>query len=259
MNHFLTFILPCYNYADIIEQSLDSIYQQNLKIPFEVIATDDVSPDERTREILRKWDKKYDNFHAYFHTENKNEGGTCNTCISHSKGDLFFCLDTDNVLAPNSMNALIELLDETGCEGACFEELKFFKEIDGKYVQINSWIYKAPDNIIDLSHIIRTSETPASSGNYLFTKKSYEKAGSYPEHNCMGSWGFGFRQLATGSKIVILPNSFYWHRYSEGGMYLINFHEGKIAEAVKRVVMEFIDILNEENIKTLENKYGFSI
>ena len=62
MNHFLTFILPCYNYADIIEQSLDSIYQQNLKIPFEVIATDDVSPDERTREILRKWDKKYDNF-----------------------------------------------------------------------------------------------------------------------------------------------------------------------------------------------------
>lgn len=259
VNHFLTFILPCYNYADIIEQSLNSIYQQNLNIPFEVICTDDLSTDERTREILRKWDKLHDNFHAYFHTENKGEGGALNTCIKYSKGDLFFCLDTDNVLPPNVVNRLITLLDETGCDGACVEELKFFKEVNGKYVQSSSWIYKAPNNIIDLQHLVYGENSPAASGNYLFTKRSYEKAGGYPENNCMGSWGFGLRQFATGSKIVILTDSFYWHRYSEDGMYLVNYRSGKIAGAIREVVVGLTNILSKEDIKAIGRRYSFSI
>ena len=109
--HFLTFILPCYNYAEIIEQSLNSIYQQNnLKVPFEVICTDDCSTDSRTPEILRKWDAEHDNFHAYFLDKNRGEGGALNTCIEHSKGDIFFCLDTDNVLVPDSGGLQISLV-----------------------------------------------------------------------------------------------------------------------------------------------------
>jgi glycosyltransferase involved in cell wall biosynthesis len=263
MSHFLSFILPCYNYADIIEQSLASIYKQNLKIPFEVICTDDCSTDERTKEILRKWEKEHDNFHAYFHTENKGEGGACNTCIKHSSGDIFFCLDTDNVLVPDSINALIDLLDTTKCEGACFEKLRYFKEVNGQYVKMRrqDWSFTAPNNIVDIRHIISTTETPAASGNYLFTKESWERAGGYPENNIMGSYCFGFKQLATGSRIAVLPNTFYWHRVSDGGMYLTNAAKGNIiGEHVWRVVSEHLNIFTKETqqlLNTGNNKYNF--
>ena len=263
MGHFLTFILPCFNYADIIEQSLASIYQQKLNIPFEVICTDDCSTDERTRDILRKWEKLYSNFYAHYHTENKSEGGACNTCIEHSKGDLIFCLDTDNVLVKDSVQDLVDLIDKTGCEGACFHRLKYFIEIDKKYaVQFdeNYWTFKAPDNIVDIHHIISTSETPASSGNYLFTRESYNRAGGYSENNCMGSYCFGFKQHATGSRIAVLPNTFYWHRYSKDGMYLTNLKKGTIGKDVWSVVSVYMNIFTEETQKFLkegENRYNF--
>lgn len=265
MNHFLSFILPCYNYAEIIEQSLESIYKQNLKIPFEVIATDDLSTDNKTREILRKWEKKYDNFHAHFHRENQGEGGALNTCIKHSKGDLFFCLDTDNVLVSNSVEGLIDLLDELKCEGACFNELWYFKigTDEKSYKKSHFLRFGAKDSrqvIVDIHHITSTNRTPADSGNYLFTKESWERAGGYPENNCMGSWGFGFRQHATGSRIAVLRDSFYWHRISVGGLYMTNLRKGNIGRDVWSVVSQHIDIFTEETqelLKKDEYKYAF--
>ncbi len=254
MSHFLTYILPCYNYADIIEESLESIYQQNLEIPFEVICTDDNSTDTKTKEILLKWQSKYNNFHAFFRTETGGECCANNDSINHAKGDLFFCLDTDNVLVPNSMQPLINCLDYTGCDGACFEELRYFKTINGKRVQKDSWFFKAPNNIVDIQHIIKTGMTPASSGNYLFTKQSYERAGGYPNGNVMGSWSFGFRQHATGSRIAILPKTFYWHRISDGGMWLSNQRKGLNNKAIIETVLEFKHIFSQETQKLLETE-----
>jgi glycosyltransferase involved in cell wall biosynthesis len=255
--HFLTFILPCHNYAEIIEQSLQSVYQQkNLRCLFEVICTDDSSTDPRTPEILKKWASKYDNFHVFFSNgEPKGECFANNNSISHSQGDIFFCLDTDNVLVSDSVQGLIDHLDKTGCEGACFEELRFFREIDGEYVSESSWFFKAPNNVVDIHRIIREAgETPAASGNYLFTRESYEKAGGYPNGNVMGSWSFGFRQHATGSRIAILPKTFYWHRHSEGGMYLTNQKKGLNYKAVMKTALEFPKIYTPETWRFMQTE-----
>jgi glycosyltransferase involved in cell wall biosynthesis len=256
MKHFLTFILPCYNYADIIEQSLASIYQQvNLKVPFEVICTDDCSTDEKTRDILRDWTFRYSNFYSYFRRETGGECVANNLSISRSQGDLIFCLDTDNVLVPNSVQGLIDLLDEVGCEGASFQKLQYFKELKHRsYRRTNSWVFESPNNIIDIYHICSTGMTPASSGNYLFTRESYDRAGGYPEGNVMGSWSFGFRQHATGSRIVILPGTFYWHRFSKGGMYLSNEKKGLNSIAVSKTAREFPEIYTRETWELMQKE-----
>jgi hypothetical protein len=49
--HLLSFIIPCYNCAGTVVEAVESIYHQNLDIPFEVICTDDCSTDS-TRDIL---------------------------------------------------------------------------------------------------------------------------------------------------------------------------------------------------------------
>src|SRR5690242_7070809 len=83
-DHFLTFIMPCYNCADTVVESLNSIYaQKNLAIPFEVICTDDASTDS-TRTILLAYQKNHPSMHLLFHEKNKGGGAARNTCVRHA-------------------------------------------------------------------------------------------------------------------------------------------------------------------------------
>jgi hypothetical protein len=88
--------------------------------------------------------------------------------------------------------------------------------------------------------------TPACSGNYLYTRESFDRAGGYNEHNrsAMDTWIFGLRQLATGSRIAILPNSFYWHRLSSNSYW---HREGKNnSNAGYEALKEFPKIFTEK-------------
>ena len=86
----------------------------------------------------------------FLHEINQGGGAARNTCVKNSHGDIIFCLDSDNVLVPNSVHDLICLLDASACEGACFEKLYFFA---GNFKHQNTWTYKAPNNICDVYHV----------------------------------------------------------------------------------------------------------
>ncbi len=213
-SHFLTFIMPCYNAEETVIEALDSIYKQKLTIPFEVICTDDGSVDN-TRMLLIEYAQDHSEMKVFVHKMNQGGGPARNTCVAHARGDLIFNLDADNVLVQNSVQKLINLLDQTKADGAAFQEIRFFR---GRFKHTHSWFYQAPNNICDLYHMMKTPVTPSSSGNYLYTKKSYVRAGGYPSA-ALDTQGFGFRQLATGSKIAILPKSFYWHRLADNSYF----------------------------------------
>jgi glycosyltransferase involved in cell wall biosynthesis len=209
-SHFLSFIIPCYNCANTVEESIASIYKQNMTIPFEVICTDDGSEDG-TAEVLVECEKKYPGLRVVTHKVNKGGAAARNTCVKCSNGDLIFCLDSDNVLSDNLIMRLVLRLDESGCDAAAVGELRYFT---GNFRHSHSWVYKAPNDIVTIEHIMSTHITPACSGNYLYTRKSFDRAGGYKaeDRSAMDTWIFGLRQLAKGSRIAILPNSFYWHR-----------------------------------------------
>jgi len=240
--HFLSFIIPCYNCAATVEESIASIYKQNMTIPFEVICTDDGSKDT-TAQILAACEQKYPKLHVVTHEVNKGGAAARNTCVEHAQGDLIFCLDSDNVLVPNSIMPLIERLDSSGCDGAAFEELRYF---NGNFNYSHSWHYKAPNNIFTLNEMMSTFISPASSGNYLYTRECFDRAGGYNAKNrsAMDAWIFGFRQLATGSRIAILPNYFYWHRLSPNSYW--HRESGNNSAAGYEAFKEFASIFTDE-------------
>ncbi|MHB8904501.1 MAG: glycosyltransferase [Melioribacteraceae bacterium] len=244
-NHFLTFIIPCYNCSATISESIDSIINQRLEIPYEIVCTDDCSTDN-TVDILKSYSKKYPFINILNHDQNKGGAAARNTCVRNSKGDLIFCLDSDNVLEANSISRLIALLDEKKVAAASFQELKYFKEnISNVY---DSWIFEAPDNVCGFSHIIMNIKTPPASGNYLFTKESWEKANGYPEGSgAMDAWGFGFRQLATGTKIAILPNSFYYHRVTDNSYWTRENRLGTNDINASKIMREHLDLFNSHS------------
>lgn len=247
--HCLSYIIPCYNCSETIADAIESIYQQELDIPFEVVCTDDCSTD-KTKELLFSYQEKYSNFHVHFHEHNKGGAAARNTCVKHSAGDLIFCLDSDNILAPNTINRLIGFLTEKGYDAACFAELRYFRGMVPNHS--HSWFFEAPNNICDINHIISTHITPASSGNYLYTRESYDRAVGYPEGSgAMDAWGFGFRQHATGTSIAVLPDSFYWHRLSDNSYWSREEKAGRNNKNALAVIREFANIFDEETKKVI--------
>ena len=249
--HFLSFIIPCYNSVDTIDEAIDSIYIQKLDIPFEVLCYDDGSVD-RTYERLKEYEQKYSNIRIFRNEQNLGGAAARNTLVNNSSGDLIFCLDSDNILAPGSINNLIKCLDESNCEAASFAELKYFT--NSIHNVSDTWVFEAPNNICDLNHIINNIKTPAASGNYLYTRRSYYKAGGYPiMSGAMDAWGFGFRQHASGSKIAILPNSFYWHRISENGYWMRENRAHNNDKNATKIVREYIYLFDKGTQKWLQS------
>lgn len=250
----LSFILPCYNCANTVLESLDSIYNQKLNIDFEVVCTEDGSTDD-TKKVLEKYKKeKHQDLKIFYHPRNMGEALSANTCAINTRGDIIFRLDADNVLEDGSIQPLINLLEETGEGAASFSFYKNFYVL-GK--ETGKWIYRHNNGFCDFTNVITNNSVPPASGNYLFTKESYIKSGGYPVGHGMASWGFGFRQLANGYRIAILNNSFYWHRLSPDSEWWRGQARNTNDIDCKNFVLEYKDLFTEESVKWLNGNDNF--
>lgn len=258
MSHFLSFIVPCYNVEDTVDETIDSIYAQKLNTPFEIIAVDDGSSDT-TMSILAKYRTQNSNFYSYRHDKNRGLGATRNNCIGRSKGDLIFALDADNFLEPLTIGRLISFLDEKNCECASFLEARIFTGVKGKYKVRGHYIpEKLEDgNICDLVNFMKTTRHPASHGNYLYTRKSFDAVGGYPigkegtPSGALEALKFGFRQMAMGMKIAMMPDSFYWHRNRSEGKWMRDDKLGVNSMAMVEELRKFPHLFTKKTNRLL--------
>ena len=167
-NSKISFIIPAYNYADTIVESIESIFNGNFEDGDEVIIVNDASTD-RTLQIINGLQKKYPAIKTVSHNINKGSAAAGrNTGIDYSRNNLIFCLDSDNVLASGAVPALKKYLLEQKADIATFGEIHFFKT-DIKKIT-HKWTYK--DKQIELKDALAGYKWPGPSGNYLFTKRS---------------------------------------------------------------------------------------
>lgn len=243
--HFLSCIIPTYNRAHTLSEAIDSLYKQNLTIPFEVIVTDDASTDD-TQELLNYYQQKYENFSFYVHAVNGGASKARNTCIEHARGDLIFNLDSDNYLEQKSLQRLINLLDTSGCDVAAFGTIKYFYQSRrGRKVFSHVWNFKFLHNICSFQTMFGNAHIPIGSGNYLFTKKSFEHAKGY-DGRVMETWRFGYKQFATGSKMVVLPGTYYWHRLSRDGKWNSNQALNKNNPAAFKTYSQYPELIKQD-------------
>ena len=125
MHRRLSIIIPCYNCVSTLEEALASVYTQSLTTPFEVIMVDDGSKDT-TADLMVTLSKMYPNVICLFNKKNHGGGAARNIGIAKSTGDLIYCLDSDNFFAPNTMQKMINFLEQIKCDGVAFSERRFF-------------------------------------------------------------------------------------------------------------------------------------
>lgn len=258
-NTNISFIVPAYNCAKFLPDAVNSIFDGNFVKGDEIVIVDDASTDN-TLQVAANLQVKYPQINIFRHHYNKGSAAAGrNTGIDNSINNLIFCLDADNVLCPNSIPKLKKYMLDKKADAAAFGELHYFEKNTLNIT--NKWLYKQDIYIYDA--INNTSVTPCASGNYLFTKLSWQKAGRYleiPSTIAYDSLAFGLYQLFTGSKMVTLPHTFYYHRYGYDSTFIRESKKVNSSLIILQILLPFIDLFNEKDVNYMlckDNRYSW--
>ncbi|XAL98845.1 glycosyltransferase [Phycisphaeraceae bacterium D3-23] len=250
----ISYFIPCYNCETWLVQSAASILDANLAEGDELILVNDGSTDA-TPQLVEQLADKHPAVRAIHHAKNRGGSAARNSAVDAAQHALCFCLDSDNLVAPGSVAPLRDHLLRTGVDAVGFQELRYFTDQGGPGEITHTLAYE--DVITDFARYLATKLVPGASGNYLFTKQSWQRAGGYPEQaGALDAWGFGLRQAATGSTMTVLPGSHYLHRHSHDSYWVRHDRAGTIDAAALDVLRPFFDQLDPRDVRYLQSEKG---
>jgi glycosyltransferase involved in cell wall biosynthesis len=247
----VSFIIPAYNYAHTLKEAVASILDTNFNDGDEIIIVDDKSTDA-TCNVARALAAEYKGIQVFEHETNKGGGAARNTAVRAAKNNLIFCLDADNVLPPYSIAPLKKYLTEQSLDVAAFQELRYFKT-DISHV---THVWRCKEGPVGLADVLAGNISPPASGNYIYTKQSWEKAGGYPENTILDTWGFGLRQVATGARMGTLPHSHYFHRYGHDSYYAQFERSAETHTGPTELLRPFFDLLDPHDVAYITSDAG---
>ncbi|MBM3117232.1 glycosyltransferase family 2 protein [Jeongeupia naejangsanensis] len=123
----ISIILPCYNAAALLPETLASLSAQTLA-DFECIAIDDGSTDA-TRAVLEAHAARDPRF-IVVSRENRGLIATLNEAIALARGEWIARMDADDIARPERLARQLARLNETGAD-VCGVGIRFFGERDG--------------------------------------------------------------------------------------------------------------------------------
>ena len=235
----VSFFIPAYNYARYLGQAIASIMDRNFEDGDEIVVCNDGSTDNTAKE-LERLQQIWPHIKIITHQKNQGGGAARNTAIRQCNNPILFCLDADNFLAPGCIPKLKQFLIDNEADVAALREMHYF----GSLPEVVRW----PMDIVTLEHYLQGASVPGCSGNYMFTKASWERVGGYPEDTWLDAWGFGFRQVAHGFKIMVMPDGHYYHRRGHDSYYMRGLRECSASQAALLVLREFFHLLDERDV-----------
>lgn len=242
----LTIIIPCYNCSLTLEEAVNSIYKQNLIMPFEIVMVDDASIDN-TKEVIEQLAIKFKEIKYIFHEQNKGGGATRNTAIENSEGDIIFCLDSDDILGDDSLNKMYQLLINKNLDGVSIcKSIKFLgSDINNvQYVTEMDYI----NQLIPFESLFDRTKQCGLYSTFMHTKDSFISIGGYPTKHGFDTQEFAIGFLANGFKAMGCKDAIYFHRLSieNNSYYNREYKNGKINYNWYKIFEKYIYFFDEK-------------
>jgi cellulose synthase/poly-beta-1,6-N-acetylglucosamine synthase-like glycosyltransferase len=117
----VSIIIPAYNVALYIAETLDSVFAQTFT-DFEVIIVNDGSPD--TTELERALEPYLDRI-QYLKQENRGASAARNTGLQAAKGDWVAFLDADDLWLPNYLEQQLRFIQQENVDFVCADAAVF--------------------------------------------------------------------------------------------------------------------------------------
>jgi len=221
-------IVPVYNVEQYLEECLDSILGQTMK-NIEIICVNDGSTD-RSRDILCTYAAK-DSRISIVDQENRGLSGARNTGIRHAKGDYLYFVDSDDYIAPDTIELCCRKMIDFRLDLLCFnaaafndgdefkkrtDELNEYYERKASYPgiytgkELLSEMLKNHDYIVPVwSYFYRTSVIRDNHISFI--------EGIYHEDN-----SFTYEMLLSSNRVSYIPEKLYFRRVRENSITTIH-------------------------------------
>ena len=108
MNPFFSIIIPVYNRASLVGETIESVLNQEFE-NFELLLINDASSDD-SLEVLDRYAQKDPRIVVLSYSENKGRCGARNTGLDHAKGQWICYLDSDDWFYPNHLSTFVDLI-----------------------------------------------------------------------------------------------------------------------------------------------------
>lgn len=251
MEPLISVIIPVYNVEKYLNKCITSVVEQTYK-NLEIIIVDDGSTDQ-SPEICDEW-KKRDSRIQVVHSSNGGAGKARNTALDMATGDYVTFVDSDDYIAPQMYQVLLEqFYDGIGiveCNySMVYDDSEEFKE-ERKIYKIHTYsaVEAMHENIND--HIFRQ----------LIWNKMYRKdviKGIYfPTGKKIDDEFWTYQAIGNASKLIYMDQKLYAYRQQEQSvMHLLDAK--KRLEALKAkeerhiYICEFMPQLKTESLNNL--------
>ncbi len=112
----ISILVPVYNVENYLSQCLDSILAQTYK-DIEIVMVNDGSTDH-SKYIASSYANRYSFIHLYNY-ENAGISTTRNRLLRHAKGEYVFFVDSDDYIAPQTLQAMMNHMEAYNCDIVC--------------------------------------------------------------------------------------------------------------------------------------------
>lgn len=178
MSKKVSIILPVYNGAKCVSNSIDSVLAQTYE-NFELVVVNDCSTDN-TLDILNEYAKKDSRVKVFTNEENKKLPRTLNAGFEKATGEYLTWTSDDNMYRPEAIAEMVQFLDENSEVGLVYCDMTVRNELGDdikEEVKVAAPVKDLRLRSICGACFMYRSEAAAKAGEYnpdLFLAEDYE-------------------------------------------------------------------------------------
>ncbi|MGB9234957.1 MAG: glycosyltransferase family A protein [Terriglobales bacterium] len=206
----VTIIIPAYQAAERIRETLDSVFEQTYP-NFEVVLVNDGSPDT---EALEQAIRRYGESVIYIRQENRGPSGARNTAIRAARGKYIACLDSDDVFLPDHLSRLVALLERDALDLAYSDS-----HLTRGGVRVGLYFERQPQHPPVTFEKLLTEECAVPTSGVVVSRQAMIDAGLFDErYRCCEDFDLWLRMSFRGAKMGLLPQPGIEHRLLPDGL-----------------------------------------
>lgn len=200
----ISVIVPCYNQAEYLAETLQSVLDQEYQ-HWECIIVNDGSPDN-TEDIAEQWVNKDSRF-KYFKKENGGLSNARNFGIKQASGIYILPLDSDDKIGTQYISEAIDVFDKNPETKVVYSNLILF---GSKNLELNLPPFTYKD--------LLTENRIFCSG--IYSKSDYMKTSGYNPNMVGGleDWDFWLQLIKEGDIVVKLEKFHFYYRIKDISM-----------------------------------------
>jgi len=192
----VSIVLPVYNGARFLHQSIDSCLQQTYG-NIELIVVDDGSKDKSVEIVKSYHDHR---IKLIRHDSNRKLPAALNTGFKHSSGFYLTWTSHDNYYAPTAISDMVHFLEENPHIQFVFTDDYY---VDGADQMIA---------VVERGPIERLPELSCLGGGFLYTRTVYEKVGAYNEQAFLAEDYDYWLRISASFRLGHLGRPLYYYR-----------------------------------------------